>query len=71
VQHLPRNYRDNLNIGEGCDIDVFNAVKIELVVFWFVEPCSVVVRYRRFGGPCTEKTTNFIFIVGSVVFCTG
>jgi len=21
-------------------------------VFWVVAPCSVVVRYRRFGGPC-------------------
>jgi hypothetical protein len=28
------------------------AVKIQVEVFWVVTPCSVVVGYRRFGGPC-------------------
>jgi len=29
---------------------VFRAVKIQVVVFWVVTPCSVVVGYPRFGG---------------------
>jgi hypothetical protein len=31
--------------------EVFTAVKIQVDVFWFVTPCSVVVGYQRFGGP--------------------
>jgi len=27
-------------------------MKIEIVVFRPVTPCSVVVKYQRFGGPC-------------------
>jgi hypothetical protein len=30
----------------------FTAVKILVEVFWVMTPCSVVVRYQRFGGPC-------------------
>jgi hypothetical protein len=29
---------------------VFTAVKFEF--FWIVTPCSVVVKYQRFGGHC-------------------
>jgi hypothetical protein len=32
--------------------EVFTAVKIQVDVFWVVTPCSVVVGYRRFRGPC-------------------
>jgi len=32
--------------------EVFTAVKIQVEVFWVVTPCSVVVGYRRFRGPC-------------------
>jgi len=32
--------------------EVFTAMKIQIVVFWVVMPCSDVVGYRRFGGPC-------------------
>jgi hypothetical protein len=32
--------------------EVFAAVKIQVVVFWVVRPCSDVVGYRRFGGIC-------------------
>jgi len=28
------------------------AVKIQVVVFWVVKPCSDVVGYQRFGCPC-------------------
>jgi len=27
-------------------------VETEIVVFWVVVPCSVVVRCQRFKGPC-------------------
>jgi len=37
----------SINIA-GCQ--VFMAVKTNIVVFWVVVPCSVVVRYRNFGG---------------------
>jgi len=30
-------------------------VKIQVEVFWVVTPCSVVVGYRRFGGPYCMK----------------
>jgi hypothetical protein len=30
----------------------FTAVMFQVEVFWFVTPCSVVVGYRRFRGPC-------------------
>jgi len=30
--------------------EVFKAVKIQVVVFWVVTPCSDVLGYRRFGG---------------------
>jgi hypothetical protein len=32
--------------------EVFTALKIQIASFWVVTPCSVVVRYRRFRGPC-------------------
>jgi len=28
------------------------AVKTQVQVFWSGTPCSVVVGYQRFGGPC-------------------
>jgi hypothetical protein len=41
--------------GQG-QLSVFTAVKIHLKVFWVVTPCSDVVGYRRFGGPCCSET---------------
>jgi hypothetical protein len=32
--------------------EVFKAVKVLVMVFWIVTPCSVVVGYQRFGRPC-------------------
>jgi hypothetical protein len=32
--------------------EILTAVKTEITVFCVVTPCSDVVRYRRFGGPC-------------------
>jgi len=32
--------------------EVIKAVKIQVDAFWTVEPCSVVVGYQSFGGPC-------------------
>jgi len=31
---------------------VFTAVIFQVKVFWVVTPCSAVVRYQRFRGPC-------------------
>jgi len=30
--------------------DVFTAVHICILVFWFMETCSIVDSYHRFGG---------------------
>jgi hypothetical protein len=32
--------------------EVFMAVKIQDEVFWVVTPCSAMVGYQRFRGPC-------------------
>jgi len=32
--------------------EVFMAVKIQIEVFWVVMPCSVVLGYKHFRGPC-------------------
>jgi len=37
---------------DDARFEVFTAVEMELMVCWFVAPCSVVVGYQRFGGPC-------------------
>jgi hypothetical protein len=34
------------------ELEVFTAVKISIVVFWVVTPCSIVGGYMRFGGTC-------------------
>jgi hypothetical protein len=44
--------------------EIFVAMKIQVVVFWVMMRCSVVMLYRRFGGPCCPK----IHPVGSKVF---
>jgi hypothetical protein len=33
-------------------LKIFTIVKIEVMVFWVVVPCSVVVGYQHFRGPC-------------------
>jgi hypothetical protein len=33
-------------------LGTLTAVKIQINVFWVVTPCSVVVGYQGFGGPC-------------------
>jgi hypothetical protein len=33
-------------------LEVVTAMKIQVTVFWVTTPCSVVVGYQRFGGPC-------------------
>jgi hypothetical protein len=37
---------------QGTRFEVFTAVKIQITVFWFMTPCSVVVRYEYLRGPC-------------------
>jgi hypothetical protein len=32
--------------------EVFTTIEIQVQFFWVVTPCSVVVGYQRFGGPC-------------------
>jgi len=34
---------------------IFTAMKIHVIVFWVMAPCSVVVRYQRFRQPCCLK----------------
>jgi len=39
------------------------AMRIQVAVFWVVTPCSVVVGYRCFGGPCClhlQGEVNFL-----------
>jgi hypothetical protein len=38
--------------GNYARFEVFTAIKIEVMVFWVLMPCSVVVGYQRFGAPC-------------------
>jgi len=32
--------------------EIFTAVKIQVEFFWVIMPCSVVVGYQCFRGPC-------------------
>jgi len=32
--------------------ELFTPLKIQVVVFWVLTPCSVVAGYQRFRGPC-------------------
>jgi len=41
-----------LEISSKARYEVSTAIMIHVVVFQFVIPCSDVVGYRRFGGPC-------------------
>jgi len=54
--HFRVNKRPPLDCILSCYIhsafEVFMAVKIKFVVFWFIAPCRVVVGYQPFGGPC-------------------
>jgi hypothetical protein len=35
-----------------ASFEAFMTVMFQAEVFWVVTPCSVVVGYERFGGPC-------------------
>jgi len=35
-----------------ASFETFTAVIFQVEVFWAVAPCSVVVGYQRFRGPC-------------------
>jgi len=49
--HFRQNLENNL-LNLMARFEVFTAVKIEVQVFRVVMPCSVVVGYQHFGGPC-------------------
>jgi hypothetical protein len=36
----------------SCDAEFFTTMKIQVEFFWTVTPCSVVVGYQLFRGPC-------------------
>jgi hypothetical protein len=36
----------------SAGFDILTAIKIQVVIFCVVMPCSVVVGYQRFTGPC-------------------
>jgi hypothetical protein len=42
----------NANLNSETRFEVCTAVKIQVAVFWIMAPCSVVVGYQRFRGPC-------------------
>jgi hypothetical protein len=39
-------------ITSNTSFEVFKVVKIQVEVLWVVTPCSDVVGYQRFEGPC-------------------
>jgi hypothetical protein len=41
--------------------EVFMVVKIEVMVFWDVVTCTVVVGFQRFEGPCCNNSENHDF----------
>jgi hypothetical protein len=48
---LAQRISENINFG-GCKrvlIEVFSAVKVHIVVFWVMTPCSLVGDYQSFG----------------------
>jgi hypothetical protein len=49
--------------------EVFTAVKIQIEVFWVVTPCSVVLGYRRFGGPYCLHLQGIPILVTHVQVC--
>jgi len=36
----------------AASFEAFTAVIFQVEILWVVTPCSVVVRYQRFRGPC-------------------
>jgi hypothetical protein len=38
---------------------VFTVMKIQIVVFWVVTPCSGVIRYHYFTGPCCLHLSSY------------
>jgi hypothetical protein len=38
------------------NFEAYRAVMFQVEVFWVVTPCSVVVGFRRFRGPCHNTT---------------
>jgi hypothetical protein len=38
-------------------------VVFQVEVFWIVTPCSVVVGYQSFGGPCSQQIKLEVFWV--------
>jgi hypothetical protein len=39
-------------ISPDAGYEVFTLLKIKVEFFWVLRPCSVVVGYQRFRGPC-------------------
>jgi len=33
--------------------DVYTALNVQILVFWVVAQCEVLIRYQRFGRPCS------------------
>jgi len=66
VSILPQHYtaslrwRRRLESWKMCKVDKYSlvrnlsfaVVKIQVEVFWVVTPCTDVIGYQRFGGPC-------------------
>jgi hypothetical protein len=62
VVNILRGYlKDQINFldtnSNDKNLNIFAAVRVEIVVFWVVTPCSPVEDYQRLGGTCC---LNFI-----------
>jgi hypothetical protein len=40
------------SVSPDASFEAFTAVMFQVEVFWVMMPCSVVVGYQRFEGPC-------------------
>jgi hypothetical protein len=48
----------------GARFEIFTAVMFHVEVFCVMTPCSVVVGYQRFGGPCCHHLQGKVVGVG-------
>jgi len=52
--------------------EAYKAVIFQVEVFWVVTPCSVVIGYQRFRGPCIlhlrSHTQNSV-IINLIILC--
>jgi hypothetical protein len=50
--HNPEDLDLKVDLRFGARLEIFMAIKIQVMVFWVITPQSNVVRYQHFRGPC-------------------